>query len=181
MKVAITGHTGRLGSALFKRFSDYEVHGFSRSNGYDISDYSKIIEDCKDCNVFINNAHYKTYQVDLLYALFELWKKEHKTIINISSISSFFYYQKKNDGYCFKNPLLGDISSVDRSVDSYFIRKFCLDVAVHELAQQKENCKVMNIRPGMIHDQKIPADKLADHIHNLVTSGLNILESTIMK
>ena len=49
MKVAITGHTQGIGKAIAELYPDHI--GFSRSNGYDITDenvISKILEEISD-------------------------------------------------------------------------------------------------------------------------------------
>ena len=60
--------------------------GFSKSNGYDITDKEdrlKIINEASDCDVFINNAHEGFGQVLMLTELFDAWRMEEKLIINI--------------------------------------------------------------------------------------------------
>lgn len=54
MIIGITGHTRGLGLELSKHFNI--INGFSRSNGYDISYPDKIVQECLDYDVFINNA-----------------------------------------------------------------------------------------------------------------------------
>ena len=87
MKIAITGHTSGIGKALYNRCKEqslprHEPIGFSRSNGYDINMLTKTLKQfhtrATDCDVFVNNAHDKFAQVDLLYALWEEWKDEKK-------------------------------------------------------------------------------------------------------
>lgn len=90
MKVAITGHTYGIGAALAEKFTaeGWEVIGFSRSNGYDISkieDRKKIISESNDCDFFINNAYATYSQCDLLFELWESWQGKQKRIINMSS------------------------------------------------------------------------------------------------
>lgn len=87
-KIAITGHTKGIGQAVANAFQDYEVIGFSRSNGYDISneeDRIKIFEAGKDCDIFFNNAYHPTAQADLLKRFISAWRGTNKTIINMSS------------------------------------------------------------------------------------------------
>jgi len=90
MKVAITGYSYGIGAALRYQFEleGHTVVGFSRSNGYDISnpeDRQRIITESQDCDLFINIA-YSTYsQCDLLFELWESWKDQPKRIVNISS------------------------------------------------------------------------------------------------
>jgi hypothetical protein len=83
-KFAVTGHTKRIGKALYFAFPS--SLGFSKSNGYDITnknDRIKIIREAIDCDVFINNAHEGFAQVELLNEIFDAWKMEDKLIINI--------------------------------------------------------------------------------------------------
>ena len=93
MKVAITGHTQGIGLALKSVYEQHGHHvlGFSRSNGYDITnseDRKKIIQQIQDYDLFLNNAHdydqtfCGTY---MLTELWETWKDQKKTIANISS------------------------------------------------------------------------------------------------
>ena len=80
-RVAITGHTRGLGAALFERFSVSDmVVGLSRSNGFDIRKIDKIIERIDECDVFINNAYDRYSQVDLLYAVYDMWKDKEKRL-----------------------------------------------------------------------------------------------------
>lgn len=91
-KIAITGHTEGIGKAISDRFRlNYQVVGFSRSNGYDISkheDLERIVADSMDCEVFINNAYYFDQQL----VLADLWDSAHSGkedfIINISSLAA---------------------------------------------------------------------------------------------
>jgi nucleoside-diphosphate-sugar epimerase len=90
MKVAITGHTQGLGQAFFKNFQDHSVLGFSRSNGYNISNpfiRAKILDQIQDADLFINNAYnnYDDSQLLLLTDVYNLWKDTDKIIVNISS------------------------------------------------------------------------------------------------
>ena len=83
MKYAVTGHTQGLGKGIFDRLSP-NCLGFSKSTGYDItnrSDRYKIIDEGKDCDVFINNATQDLGQTQLLIELFYTWKDLDKTII----------------------------------------------------------------------------------------------------
>ena len=90
MKIALTGHTDKLGKDIFDILSiRHEVIGFSRSNGYDITDIENIIEKSIDCDVFINNAYHKNYQTGIFNNIFHLWKGISKTIINMNSSSVY--------------------------------------------------------------------------------------------
>ena len=88
MKVAITGHTQGIGKRAYDRLCP-DIIGFSRSNGYDITnptDRKRIIEESKDCNIFINNATTEFGQTLLFLELFDNWQYQNKTIINVGSI-----------------------------------------------------------------------------------------------
>lgn len=87
MKYALTGHTSGIGKRLYERLSP-NVIGFSKSTGYDITQYSdraRIIQESADCDVFINNATDQFGQTLLLIELFKMWKDLDKTIINVGS------------------------------------------------------------------------------------------------
>jgi hypothetical protein len=87
MKYAITGHTSGIGKRFFERLSP-NVIGFSKSTGYDITsrtDRRKIIDESQGCDVFVNNANAGYGQTLLLIELFQTWKDQNKTIINVGS------------------------------------------------------------------------------------------------
>ena len=86
--VAITGHTSGLGKSLYDLCvsNGLNVKGFSRSNGYDLRDYSKVgkmINEIKDFDFFINNAKPDYSQAQILYRLCKIWQQG--TIISIGS------------------------------------------------------------------------------------------------
>jgi hypothetical protein len=87
-RAAITGHTSGLGYCFFETLKNqgYQVHGFSRSNGYDLRDYScvtKMIEKIQDFDLFVNNAKPDYAQSQILYRLCRSWN--HGTIVSIGS------------------------------------------------------------------------------------------------
>jgi hypothetical protein len=84
MKIGITGHTKNLGLSLFTHFSkDNEVYGYSRTTGYDVIDYKKIITDSVNCDVFINCVSFGTQQ-ELATEWFEKHKGKKHLLVNIS-------------------------------------------------------------------------------------------------
>jgi hypothetical protein len=119
MKVAITGHTSGIGKTLFDflSISGYECKGFSRSNGYDISNpnlRSAIISLSNDCDIFINNA-YKNFdnsQFLLLKERYNNWISQEKIILNVSSritdfpepesdtLRKYWETKKEQDTFC---------------------------------------------------------------------------------
>jgi NADP-dependent 3-hydroxy acid dehydrogenase YdfG len=83
MKLAITGTSRGLGKFLKKC---YEVIYDVVEPSSRIQQVNELVEEIKDCDVFINNAHDGFCQTELLYAMFEEWKHdERKLIINIGS------------------------------------------------------------------------------------------------
>ena len=87
MKIAITGHTQGIGKRLFERLSP-NIIGFSKSTGYDITNFfdrKRIINESANCDIFINNATENFGQTLLFLELFEAWKNQNKTIINVGS------------------------------------------------------------------------------------------------
>ena len=101
MKIGITGHSEFLGKVLFELLSkDNEVHGFSRSNGYDLDKPELILEELVHMDVFINNTYHPTNQKKIFEQLFQIWKNENKTIFNILTSAIF-----NNNSI---NPILSD-------------------------------------------------------------------------
>lgn len=95
MKVVITGHTRGIGKAIAEVFSNnnFEIIGFSKSAGYDISDQSvrqQILNASVDADVFINNAYDHVGQTELLKGIIEQWEGTDKFIVNMSSKLVFF-------------------------------------------------------------------------------------------
>jgi nucleoside-diphosphate-sugar epimerase len=105
MKIAITGHTVGIGKSIHDQLvaKGHRVIGFSRSQGWDISDSSarsRMVEQVQDCDVFVNNAHHEYSQCQLLSALHESWQGQKKTIINIgSSITMRWDTKNRNPQY----------------------------------------------------------------------------------
>ena len=77
-RCCITGHTTGLGLALYTHLvaEGWAVDGFSRSNDHDITkNFDAIVEQIAGCDLFINNAFAKGYQLPLLLALQSRVKK----------------------------------------------------------------------------------------------------------
>jgi NADP-dependent 3-hydroxy acid dehydrogenase YdfG len=89
-KLAITGHTKGIGKSIYETFSSrgYDVIGFSRSNGYDITSKESrvsILQQLEEIDIFVNNAYAPLGQKDLLKEAIDLWDGQNKTIVNINS------------------------------------------------------------------------------------------------
>jgi hypothetical protein len=156
-RVAITGHTRGLGAALFERFSVSDmVVGLSRSNGFDIRKIDKIIERIDECDVFINNAYDRYSQVDLLYAVYDMWKDKDKKIINIGSLSSI---------------------GVRDYLQPYAIHKKALHEAHMQIAYQQNKCKSYIFNIGYMTDSQT---NVAELIYNTVNNKMYIGEVKVM-
>ena len=95
MKVAITGHTSGIGQGLYQYFAaqGHEVLGFSRSNGYALPDNEqRVLDEIRNCDIFVNNALPVASQISLLKKLWRLWADVDKKIIVINSIASHLPY-----------------------------------------------------------------------------------------
>lgn len=141
MKYAITGHTSGIGRAFCNSQDVKENYiGFSRSNGYDISnakDRKQIIAESADCDVFINNAYCLHYQTDLLYELYKVWHKSTKIIINIGSDAT---------------------DRINEQPFPYAIHKSALEAASLQLGNTGSQCKVSLIKFGWVGTKKILRD-----------------------
>ena len=133
MRIAITGHTKGIGKACADIFSEHEVLGFSRSNGFDINEPEEIFKSAEDCNVFINNAYSHRHQIDLFNLFYNSWEDTNKHIINVNSIVK----------YPIQRPIL----------EKYKKDKVALQNAVDDVylgAKGHGSCKVTNINPGLV-------------------------------
>jgi hypothetical protein len=88
MKYAITGHTEGIGRRAFERLNP-NIIGFSRSAGYDINDKLdrlKIVNQSRNCDIFINNATENFAQSYMFLDMLDIWYDDPtKTIINVGS------------------------------------------------------------------------------------------------
>lgn len=135
---AITGHTCQLGKdfsqALEKR--GYHVSGYSRSTGYDLRDYScvtKMLEQIKDFDCFVNIAHPDYVQAQILYRLVREHPKNSSTIVNIGSS-----VVRLNPGW------------TDTHLLEYQTQKTALYSAC-ELLQPISSCKLIWLEPEMLN------------------------------
>lgn len=136
MKIAITGHTSGIGKALYDIYSEEnEVLGFSRTNGYDISNnkiVNDIVQESLDCDVFINNAYYSIAQVNILNNLWNFWSRDKsKTIVNISSLSKYPGVSGNQSGYSAHKAALSHQA---------FLLMF----------KGTRKCRMINVNPGWV-------------------------------
>lgn len=167
--ISITGHTSGLGKALFDRYHPSAI-GFSRANGYDISDADSrklIAAGSSDCLVFVNNAHCGFHQIDMLYEMHAAWQDLDRLIVNISSNSG--------DG-------------IKPFPHRYAVQKSALDKASQQLSRLSSPCRVINIRPGymdtprvkdIVDQPKLELDQVVDVIAYLLSIPANICPAEI--
>jgi hypothetical protein len=105
MKIAITGHKHGLGEALYDKLTVYNrtdknnVIGFDIEDGYDIGNKNtlgKILYQCKDADIFINNAYHPTGQTELLSQLLKLWQHQNKIIVHIGTYLVYHESRKED-------------------------------------------------------------------------------------
>tara|TARA_A200000159_G_C7236347_1_gene302527 strand:+ start:165 stop:827 length:663 start_codon:yes stop_codon:yes gene_type:complete len=121
MKIAITGHSSGIGQSLDSVLSlterEWEIRGYSKSNGHNIAEDNgdKIIQTLLDYDpdVLFNNAYYPKIQNKICETLYAKWSDKPKVIINTGSIS----------GYLAE--MLGDDES-DYINDKAELSKFCI-------------------------------------------------------
>jgi NAD(P)-dependent dehydrogenase (short-subunit alcohol dehydrogenase family) len=168
-KIAITGHSRGIGLALTERLDqdNYEVRGYSKSNGFNILRPNSIIKDIVDwdADVFVNNAYAPEAQSRLLYKIYEQWVDKPKLIINMGATSSDSINNFAQLGY---NP----------DWTPYVSDKARLDWASLQLSNQFQpgKCRVTMIKPGfvdtdstawlkgLVEDYMMTADSVAEMI-----------------
>jgi hypothetical protein len=160
MKIGITGHSEFLGKKLFELLSENnEVFGFSRSNGYNIENYEKILEKVSEMDVFINNTYHPIYQQEIFEKLYEIWKNEEKTIFNILTSAIF------NGG----------------SLDDYRENKINLQKSSIDLINKNlgKKVRVVNLYPNtMEHNRRVPFNKLNfSEVYDIIKFQLNLPQS----
>jgi nucleoside-diphosphate-sugar epimerase len=168
MKIAITGHTQGIGLALATVFQQYghEVVGFSRSNGFDISEpQARQAMLAYDVDVFINNAYHPTGQTALLKELIDRWGNTNTLIINMSSKCIMFPTDDPD-------PLIQEYQEI------YKAAKLEQEAIINDLLPHR-NPKLLNVVPGVVdagpskiystNPNKIDPMHLAQLVYELVS------------
>ena len=164
MKIALTGHSKGIGAAVFEDLvaKNYEVFGYSRSNGWDIKDTNRVANEIAGADCFINNAHSFQHgwaQTELLRKVWLLWKDDpSKTIITIGSYGTEFTQRRDHP---------------------YTIYKHALDQTVKQLRAAATNPHMVNIRPSWVDvprvsefdDPKIDPQSMADVINFILSNN----------
>lgn len=145
MIIAITGHSKGLGAELKKHYElkGHVVIGFSRRNGYDLRDWSKMqnmLGQIKDADMLISCAKPDFVQTTLLYEIYKLWEGKEKTIINIGSVLSTF---PTNPPSLFEDPMM----------DLYRTSKLSLNEACSQLSFKSNLPRIMLVNPGHLYGE----------------------------
>jgi NAD(P)-dependent dehydrogenase (short-subunit alcohol dehydrogenase family) len=161
MRIAITGHSRGIGKALAKQYAElgHEIVGISRSNGFNIADTNSILDAIKPCDMFINNANSGFAQIDLLFAVHNMWRAiPNKTIIIISSMVTTMPITNKSD----------------TSAIIYRTQKIALEDAYRQLFFSLDWPKMCLVKPGAVATQ--PGQELeAPHRYADVTNWARTL------
>lgn len=135
IKVAVTGHSKRIGKAVYEAFLPNSV-GCSKSVGVgDITTLegrTAILHQAMGCDVFINNAHDGFAQVEMLNMMFKAWQhKEGKHIINIG---------------------VDTVPYTDWQVvhKQYPIEKMALHAQAELLQNEERSCKITTLALGYV-------------------------------
>jgi NAD dependent epimerase/dehydratase family len=164
MKIAITGHSAGIGQALSKVYAErgHEIIGLSRRNGFNIRNISKICKQIDECDMLINNAQAGYGQVELLFAVWEMWQeKKHKVIMNISTMMT-------------KSPLS---RLLGLEFDAYRIQKISLEEAINQLAFKYTGPKLITVRPGAVATQFGQDSSNYANVDEWAATLVNCLES----
>lgn len=143
-KASITGHTRGIGFAIANCLSNegYKVEGFSRSNGFDISQpgvAEQIVLQAQHSDVFVNNAYCDFAQCDILKLIFDRWQSDPtKTIVNINSRTKYGIGSAK----------------------FYKQTKYELFSKAKTMMFSDKCCRMININPGYVKTDMVK------HIHN---------------
>lgn len=163
MNISITGHTKGIGLALKSYFESqgHNVIGFSRTNGYDISNIEcldKIVEESKHCDVFINNAYAAKGQTALLEKMILEWTGTTNSIINLNSKTTLIPTDRVPD---FLKEYVEEKLEQKRIISSRFLkaRPHIINITVGLV--ETEMSTIFNAR-------KIDPNNLAKFIYTLV-------------
>lgn len=167
MRIAITGHSKGLGAEFKSHYESlgHTVLGFSRRNGYDLRNWSKLqsmLEQINDCDMLISCAKPDFVQTTLLYEIYKLWQGQDKTIVNISSALT---YIPTNPPSLFDDPMM----------DLYRTSKLSLNEACSQLSFKSELPRIMLVKPGHLYSA-VPSDSDAVRLTLWVNTLTSLIE-----
>ena len=137
---AITGHTAGIGKAIAHNLelAGYEIRGFSRSNGYDISTKANtIVRSVLGSDVFVNNAHHGLVQCSLFSAVYREWKHcAEKTIVNMLSMAKFIRPHSTGTLYTAEKAGLEVLSK-------------------QAMLEHDRHCRIINLNPSYVRTPRV--------------------------
>lgn len=147
-KIAVTGHTSGLGKSFFDLLTQHghAVTGFSKSNGYDLRDYSvvsKIINEIQGFDLFINNAKPDYAQAQIVYRLARDWTG---TVLSIGS-----------------KVVIDPPPWTDTFLLEYVTQKTALAHA-HQVLEKVSKCRLILVHPDHISDTQQCAKSILESI-----------------
>jgi short-subunit dehydrogenase involved in D-alanine esterification of teichoic acids len=143
MRCLITGHTSGIGRSIYNRFKEigFDVIGISKSTGTDIEEnYQKIINDALGCDLFVNNAYHKDFQIKFLNDL----SNKIPFIISLGSVAGYYHeYVSSKHEYCTNKNHLIDLN---KKLSFHSITKLLiLNVAMTENSTPDFGCSYKDI------------------------------------
>jgi len=166
MKIAITGHTAGIGSALSKQLLErgHEIIGLSKRHGNNIRNIPKICDLIEPCDIFINNAQAGFAQTELLFEMSKRWKHSRKHIIVISTMMT-------------QDPIsvLPGLEMIE-----YRVQKVTLEHAVQQLRHARLGIRYTIVRPGNIAtsaDKTVPPAADVDNWASVLVHTLDMAKT----
>lgn len=140
MKIAVTGHTSGLGKAFFEHYQaqGHNVVGFSRSNKYDLRDWTKLqlfLDVTANCDLIVSNAKPDFVQCTMLY---ELARRNNRAKHIISIGSQIINFDLPRD--------------IDLGINLYKTQKLALKNAHEQLVNKLPDFHSTLIHPGHLYD-----------------------------
>ena len=184
--VAITGHLNGIGKATNDLLiaNGYTVKGFDIE--HDINDPEQrfsILEQSRDCDIFINNAVGKKDSQNIMFELFfNEWKRDKSK--HILSVGSLMKYFSSRVDVIYRNVLL-------HPPDYVATKKKLNNQTIVASSQPDTECQLGIIQPGFVYtefissiiDEKndlptLTADNVADKILYMIEAEEEIVELT---
>jgi hypothetical protein len=156
LNVAVTGHTSGLGKEIYKFYADADATtvGFSRSNGFDLRDWSnmqRMLDLTESFDLIFSNAKPDFFQTVFLYE-FAKRKNFNTKIVSIGS-------QIVNSSL---------VKTVDIGINLYKTQKLALQNAHQQLTLKIPELKSVLIHPAHLYDNNDNDSKIYSNIRNWV-------------
>lgn len=174
MKCLITGHTSGIGKMLYERFSKlgFDTAGVSKSSGYDFENrYDDIIKLALGCDIFLNNAYHKDFQIRFIKDL----EGKIPYIITLGSAAAYLYEATKKIEYCeIKNNLLTLNKKLSFKSKTHLL---LLNVAMTENSTPDPGCLYSNITDICELWLKDPCFHMVDFNLPMTDTNLRLIEN----